>query len=148
MAQEAKFSITFKPRLFDRVPLAGATDLVAAEYYLIFTTEAILNYIENLGLVARPNTAPGIMRNELVYSSPLRIGEEMKISVRTTRLGTSSWSLEHQLNEASTGRSIATVTETRVWVDLQAGRSVPWDEESKRKIIDFEGKDNVEVVSK
>jgi acyl-CoA thioesterase FadM len=148
MAQEAKFSITLKPRWLDEVPGAvpGATGIVAAERYLGFTTEALLAYAQKLGLTTPPT--PVLMRDEITYMGPLASGEELKICVQSIRIGRTSWGLEYQLNEASTGRPIATVTEVRVLIDAEAGRSTPWPDEWKQKIIAFEGKDNVEVAGK
>ena len=54
--------------------------------------------------------------------------------------------MEFQFNEASSGRAVATIIQTYVNLDLQAGRSVPLDEEFKQKVIAFEGKENVEVA--
>lgn len=88
-----------------------------------------------------------MVRNKITYTSSLAIGEELKISVRTLRIGRSSLTTEFQFTEASLGSPVATITETAVNMDLQTGRSARLPEDWKQKIIAFEGKENIEVAS-
>jgi len=41
---------------------------------------------------------------------------------------------------------VASITIVGIYVDSQMGRSIPISDETKRKIIAFEGKENVEVA--
>ena len=141
---EAKFSITLRPRRLD--VSSGSTAIVAAEYYLMYCTEALWAYADKLGIAPQPNMMPALIRAEISLSTPLMVGEELKISVRTTRLGRSSYAQEYQLTESSSGRPVATVSQGWVNMDLQTGRSTPLPEEDKQKVIAFEGKENVEVA--
>jgi|GEM_PF-2073900 len=143
MAQEARFSIDLKPRILEERP---GTGIVAAEYFLIYHVDAWFAYQDKLGIPRVPNPLAVMLRTEVNYTAPLMVGEELKIWVRTTRLGRSSWTMEFQFNEANSGRAIATMTQTGVNMDLQAGRSVPLDKEFKQKVLAFEGKENVEVA--
>ncbi len=143
MAQEARFSINLKPRLFDERP---GTGIVAAEHFLVYHVDAWFAYEDKLGIPRVPNPLEVMVKTEVNYTAPLMVGEELKIWARTTRLGRSSWNMEFQFNEASSGRAIATIIQTYVNLDLQTGRSVPLDEEFKQKVLAFEGKENVEVA--
>jgi len=145
MAQEAKFSINIKPRVLDEL---RGTGVVSAEHFLVYRTDAAFAYLEKVGIPLRPNPVPVVLRWDVALISPLGIGEELKISVRTTRLGRSSYATEFQLNEASSGRPVATIYETGVLMDLETGRSTPWLEEDKQKVIAFEGKENIEVAER
>lgn len=141
---EAKFSMNIKPRILEERP---GTGIVAAEYFLIYHVDAFFAYLDKVGIVCVPNPILVMVKNEITYTSPLAIGEELKISVRTMRIGRSSLTPEFQFTEASSGRPVATITETLVNMDLQTGRSTPLPEDWKQKIIAFEGKENVEVAS-
>ncbi|NOQ43687.1 MAG: hypothetical protein GQ560_04425, partial [Dehalococcoidia bacterium] len=86
------------------------------------------------------------LKIEIAIQSGLLVVEEAKVYMRTKRLGRSSCDQEYLITEAKTERPIATVTMTRVHMDLETGRSVPWPDENKQKVIALEGKENVEVA--
>ena len=143
MAQEAKFSINVKPRFGDEYAASG---VVHDLYYHVYAREAQFAYIENLGLELAPELRPTPLRIEVSCTTPLLMKEEAKVFVRFTRLGRSSMTFETQINEAVSGRPVATITTVAVNVDPQTGRSVPLPDEMKQKVIAFEGKENVEVA--
>src|SRR3990170_1460933 len=107
MATQARFSINVKPRWLEANPTE--TGRVASEYYLIYMSEADHAYLQKLGLELPPNIIIPVVKDDITYTSPWGIGEEVRISVRTTRLGRSSLTLEIQFNEAISGRPIATI---------------------------------------
>jgi len=79
--------------------------------------------------------------------SPLRVEEEATIYARQTKIGRTSGTLEFRITEAGSVRPIAILRQTFVWVDRRTWRPSPWPDEWKRAIINFEGKENVEVKS-
>ena len=145
MAEQFKFSINIKPRVLDEL---RGTGIVAGQHYPAYCADAGFAYLEKVGIPLRPNPIAVSLRWDVALISPLGIGEELKISARITRIGRSSWAMEYQLNEASTGRPVATIYDTGVLMDLETGRSTPWLEEDKQKVIAFEGKENVEVAER
>ena len=122
--------------------------MVAGEYFLLYRHDAAWAYLEKVGIPRRPNPVIVSVRWDVTLTSPLRIGEDLKIWVRVTRLGRSSGTTEFQLNEANSGRPVATIIDTGVVMDIETGRSTPWLEEDMQKVIAFEGKENVEVVGR
>jgi acyl-CoA thioesterase FadM len=137
----AKFNIMVKPRFGDEFRASGVVhDLV----YYIWVRDASFAYFDNLGTDAIEGR-PTPLKIVTEYSSPMLITEEAKVSVRVKKIGRSSMTMEAQINEAVSGRLIATITTTSVTIDNQTGKAVPLEEAGKQKIIHFEGKDNVEV---
>jgi len=143
MAQKAKFSISVKPRARDQFL---GTGIVFVSAYLDWLADLADAYLEKVGVVAPPNTMLTTLRHELTYHSPLLISEEAKVSLRTIRLGRSSFTNETQITEAKTGRPIVTVITVGLWMNPQTGRSVPIPEDGKQNVIAFEGKENVELA--
>jgi len=142
MAQEFRFSINVKPRFGDEFAASGVVhDLT----YHVWAREAAFAYNDHLGL-GLYGGRPTPVRIEAVYTTPLLMKEEAKVYHRTTRLGRSSNTRETQINEAVSGRLVATITMVSVAVDPQTGRSIPWGDEDKQKTIAFEGKENVDVA--
>lgn len=146
MAQQAKFSTSLRPRRLETT--SATTTMIGAEYYAIYCTEAITAYADKLDMAPAPNMMPALVRMEVDYLTPLMVGEALTISVRTTRLGRSSYTQELQLTESKSGRPIAIVVQVWVNMDLQTGRSTPLPEDGKQKIIAFEGKENIEIVGR
>jgi len=143
MAQEAKFSINVKPRFGDEFAASGVVhDLT----YHVWAREAAFAYWDHLGIELPAYGRPTPLRIEAVYTTPLLMKEEAKVYNRVRRIGRSSMTMETQINEAVSGRSVATITTVFVSVDPQTGRSTPWRDEDKQKVIAFEGKENVEVA--
>lgn len=143
MAQEGKFSINVKPRFGDEFAASG---VVHDLYYHVYAREAQFAYWDHLGIDLVAAGRPTPLRIESAYTTPLLMKEEAKVFVRITRIGRSSSTIETQINEAVSGRPVATITTIGVNVDPQTGRSIPITDEVKQKIIAFEGKDNVKVA--
>ena len=143
MTEQFKFSTTLKPRAMDR--LMGA-DFVDHTRYAEYLWDTLGEYWYRLGLRLSPDLLSMLVKVEGTYTTPFGIHEEAKIHTRISRIGRSSAVHEYRINEAVSGRPIATFTETRVWVDAKTRRSAPWPEEWKQKVIAFEGKGNVELV--
>ena len=143
MEQKAKFSMNMKPRLLEERP---GTGIIAAEWFLIYHVDVAFAYGVNVGIPAIADSILVMVRSDINYFTPISVGEELKIWARTTRLGRSSWTVEYQFTEAVSGRPIATILQTYANIDLKAGKSVPLTDEFKQKIVDFEGKENVEVA--
>ena len=146
MALQAKFSVNVKPRRLDIN--SGVPTMIGAEYYGMYCSEANWAYADKVGFTPTPSMVPSLVRMESVYSSPLMVGEELTISVQTTRLGNSSFNQELQFTESKSGRPIASIVQVWVMMNPQTGRSTALPEELKGKLIAFEGKENVEVAGR
>lgn len=148
MVEQFKFSINVKPRFSEEHLFTGVVDI--ARWILAWCQESYFAYLREMGKFPGPhypsNIADPQLKIEIALQSALRVDEEAKVYMRTKRLGRSSCDQEYLITEAKTERPIATVTMTRVHMDLETGRSVPWPDEIKQKIIAIEGKENVEVA--
>lgn len=147
MEEKFKFSINVRPRYGDEF---GATGVVYDLTYVTWAREAQAAYVRHLGLGVDPanNSWAVTVKMEAVFSTPLLMTEEAKVYIHTTRMGRSSITREVQINEAASGRPVATITSVRVTIDAQTGRSIPTPDETKQKIVNFEGKENVEVAER
>ena len=144
MAEKYRFSINTMPRYGDEF---RATGVVYDLTYFTWAREAGGTYLRNLNADTEvpANIYSATVRMEAECTTPLLMTEEAKVSVRTTRIGRSSTTTKAQIDEAVSGRAVATITSVAVFVDAQTGRSVPLPDEYKQKIISFEGRENVEV---
>lgn len=143
MADQFKFGIVLKPRTLDR--LMGA-NFVDDRRYHEYLADTLNEYWHRLGVKLLPNLLSMLVRVEGTYKTPFRIHEEAYMYARISKIGRTSTVHEYQISEATSGRLIATFTETRVWVDIETHRPVAWPEDWKQKVIAFEGKENVNVT--
>ena len=136
-----KFSINVKPMFGDEFRDSGVVhDLV----YHTWSREASVAYANQLG-GSEVEGRPTPVKMEINYFSPLLITEEAKVSYGVTKIGKKSVTYETKIDEAISGRPIATLTMTAVMVDNNTGKAIPVPEENKKIMIEFEGKENVEV---
>jgi acyl-CoA thioesterase FadM len=143
MAEKFRFSINVKPRYGDEFAGSGVVDDLC---YHVWARTAFFAYANHLGIEIPPNSWAAPMRIEAVYHTPLLVKEEAKVYGRTTRIGRSSNTQEAQINEADSGRLVATLTYVFVILDGKTGRSIPNTDEWKQKVIAFEGKENVQIA--
>ena len=148
MVEQFKFSINVKPRLSEEYLYTGVVDI--ARWIVAWCQDAYIAYLREMGIFPGKQFPPNILnpqlKIEIALQSALLVDEEAKVYMRTKRLGRSSCDQEYLITEAKTERLIATVTTTRVHMDIETGRSVPWPDEIKQKIIAIEGKEKVEVA--
>ena len=148
MVEQFKFSINVKPRHSEEHLFTGVVNI--AGWTVTWCQEAYVAYIRAMIILALPHYPSNIvdpqLKIEIAIQSALLVDEEAKVYMRTKRLGRSSCDQAYLITEAKTERPIATVTMTRVHMDLETGRSVPWPDEIKQKVIALEGKENVEVA--
>jgi acyl-CoA thioesterase FadM len=141
MTQKAKFSITVRPMFGDEFRDSGVVhDLV----YHIWSREAAAQYNRQL-FPEEGEERPTPVKIEVSYFSPLLMTEEAKIYYRVVKIGRTSITHETQITEAASGRPVATIIYVGVMVDPKTGKAVPVPEEAKQILINFEGKENVEV---
>ena len=66
--------------------------------YLTYCEDARMAYLIDLGVVSGIDDATMILaRAEIDFRSPVRVGEELEIGVRTARVGTKSFDLEYEV---------------------------------------------------
>ena len=66
--------------------------------------------------------------------------ERLRVGMRVSRLGTSSFDAEYRIEEAATGRLVVEGRSVQVGFDYRAQRTVPLSEETKEQLRAFEGR--------
>jgi acyl-CoA thioester hydrolase len=78
--------------------------------FLTYMESARLAYLESLGAGQNPQKSLILARVEVDFRSPISFGEEVEIGVRTGRIGTKSFELDHEVRAdgrlAAEGKSI------------------------------------------
>ncbi len=72
------------------------------------------------------------------FRQRIHFPETVKVGVRVTRLGGSSFTIEYEIRNQS-GELLVTAESVQVMYDYTAGRSKPVPEEVRKSIIEFEG---------
>lgn len=137
-----KFSTAFKTR-FNETDAFGHINNVS---YFAYFEQARLDYFEYLNLLKEfsisrieiPDDNLIVSANlECHYLSQLYYGQNIKIFVRTSKMGRSSFELEYCLLEDN--QQIAAIGRgTIVYINRKSGKSTPLPETIKEKIVSFE----------
>lgn len=72
-------------------------DHVNNAIFLTYIESARLAYLESLGAGQNPQKSLILARVEVDFRSPIGFGEDVEIGVRTGRIGTKSFELEHEV---------------------------------------------------
>lgn len=82
------------------------------------------------------------------YHAPAHLGDELIVGVRITEIRRSSWLMEHEIKNTTTGQLIAEVFSAAVMFDTKSGKSMPVSEERRRQMEDYEGRQLTVLTSK
>lgn len=136
--EKFNFSIPIKVRYFE-TDMLGHVNNVS---YFIYFEQGRVEYFEHLQL------AEDLFNEEKVsvvadlqchYLSQIFIKEPLKLWVRIAKLGRSSFDVEYALVEAATGQLKAAARGAMVYIDKNAGTSIPIPDAAREKIISIEG---------
>ena len=75
-----------------------------------------------------------LARVEIDFRAELRVGEEIEVRTRCSRIGTKSFDLEHVVSAG--GRVVAEARSVLVAYDYDLGASVPVTDELRRLLVD------------
>jgi acyl-CoA thioester hydrolase len=90
-------------------------------------------YLEQARIAILGGLEPFILaRVEIDFTAELRAGEEVEVRSRCSRVGTKSFTLEHEI--WSGDRQVAAAQSVLVGYDYQAGASVPLTENQRRRL--------------
>jgi acyl-CoA thioester hydrolase len=89
--------------------------------YLTYMETARLAYFKELGLGGNPLEGMILARAEVDFRSPIELGEQVEVGVRTGRIGTKSFELEQEV--WADGRLAAEGRFVVVAYDYEANRS-------------------------
>jgi acyl-CoA thioester hydrolase len=95
--------------------------------FLTYMESARLAYFRSLGLDGNPLEAMILARAEVDFRSPIELGEQVEVGVRTSRIGTKSFGLEQEVR--ADGRLAAEGRFVLVAYDYTTNRSqkLPWE---------------------
>ena len=82
------------------------------------------------------------------YHAPAHLGDELEVGVRITEVRRSSWLMEHEIKNASTGQLLAEVFSAQVMFDAKTGKSIPLSEQRRKQIEAYEGRPLTVLTSK
>jgi acyl-CoA thioester hydrolase len=90
--------------------------------FMTYMETARLNYFRSLGLGDNPLEGMILARAEVDFRSPIELGEQVEVGVRTGRIGTKSFDLEQEIR--ADGRIAAEGKFVLVAYDYTTGRSL------------------------
>jgi acyl-CoA thioester hydrolase len=96
--------------------------------YLTYMEQARINYIKRLGLWDGGSFMDYgiILANvQITFHAPVLFGQQVRVGMCTTRLGTKSLEMEYILQDALNGYIFATSSSVQVAYDYRGGQTIP-----------------------
>ncbi len=106
---------------------------------LIFFEEARARYWQEIAGGSAESVGYIMGEVQVRYHERVRFPGTVRVGVRTTRLGTSSFDMEYEVRRAEDGVLLVTGRSVQVLYDYAAGRSRPMDDDLRRRLGEFEG---------
>jgi acyl-CoA thioester hydrolase len=101
--------------------------------FLTYLEQARVALFSDVGAsIALDQTNMILARAEIDFKAPVRLGQEVEISVRASRFGTKSFDLEYELRVD--GELVAEAKSVQVAYDYNLGEPVPVPEEWREKL--------------
>lgn len=130
-----RFATTAEVRWRDLDAMSHVNNAV----YFTYMEQGRVHYLREIGLVPDDPAGIGFILAEAhcQYRSPLKLGEQVTIRMRISKLGRSSFVFEYRL-EGEDGRLAAEARTTQVRYDYERGRAVPLSPDWRRAIAGYE----------
>ena len=106
--------------------------------YLTYLELARLEYFEQVSRRQRQHVGLVLAHATMDYRVPITPDVAPVVRMRTSKLGTTSMTMENLITDASGNRIYYSATTVLVAVDTHTGRPVPLPEDEKQKMIDYE----------
>ena len=109
--------------------------------YLTYFEQSRIAYIQHLGLWdGKSFMDVGIILVEarVTFFSTVRLGQEVRVGVRVTRMGNKSFDMEYSLEDIPTSRELAFGFAVLVTYDYENRQSIPIPEVWRHAICTFE----------
>jgi acyl-CoA thioester hydrolase len=118
--------------------------IVHNSVYVLYFEAARIDYLKNLGVkidirTINEESKMVIVRNELDYISPARFDDLLKIFIRISNIGNSSFTFEGIMENAETGQLVAENRAIHVWLDSTTGEPKRVDEGFRLLAQNYEG---------
>jgi len=110
--------------------------------YLTYIEQARIAYIRRLGLWQEGQSFldVGIILADaqVTFLASIQFGQNVRVGVRTSRLGNKSLTMEYRLEDADSGAELATGSTALVAYDYRVRKTIPIPGEWREKITAFE----------
>lgn len=111
--------------------------------FLTYFEQARVNYLIALGLFSNKQSFldVGIILADahVTFLAPVLFGMDVRISVRVSRLGNKSMSVEYRMFDGATGSQLASGSTVLVTFDYHSQVTIPIPENWRKQISAFEG---------
>lgn len=107
--------------------------------YLTYMENARVAYLERMGGKGLDALRLIIAEVTCTYRSPAYFGETMRVGIRVSHMGRSSFTMEYRIEEAASTRLVAEGKSIQVAYDYQAGHPIPVPDEWRRATERLEG---------
>src|SRR5262245_54692592 len=111
--------------------------------HLTYFEQARISYLIELGLFTKDQSFMeiGVILADIhiTYLQPIYFGENIKVGVHITKLGTKSMTWEQNIMDVESGKEIAKGEVIMVTYDYREEKTIPIPQEWREKIIEFEG---------
>ncbi|HET6656589.1 MAG TPA: thioesterase family protein [Gaiellaceae bacterium] len=108
--------------------------------YLTYIENARIGYVRDvLGIESLEGLLMIVARAKIDFRSRANLGDILEIGARTTRVGTKSFDLEHEIR-AQDGRLVAEAQTTLVAFDYDADTTMPIPPEWRERIENYESR--------
>ena len=112
--------------------------------YLVFTEEARLAYLVELGLFDGKSFLDLqmiIADIHVAYISPIALGQKVRVGTRAARIGNKSITFDYIVEDADSGELLAKAEVVGVTYDYRSQKTISVPDDWRRIIGDFEGVD-------
>jgi acyl-CoA thioester hydrolase len=109
--------------------------------YLTYLENSRIAYMrEVLGIESLDDLLVIVANVDIDFRSRATLGETLEIGARTSRIGTKSFDLDHEVRGPD-GRLVAAAATTLVAIDYRADQTIPVPDEWRERIESYEAKD-------
>ncbi|HYY32856.1 MAG TPA: thioesterase family protein [Gaiellaceae bacterium] len=109
--------------------------------YLTYIETARIAYMrEVLGIDSLENLLVIVAKVNIDFRSRATLGEVLEVGTCTSRIGTKSFDLDHEIRGPD-GRLVASAATTLVAIDYRADKTIPVPPEWRERIESFEAKE-------
>src|SRR4026209_412868 len=115
----------YRHRLSVRFRDCDAMGHVNHAVYLTYFEQGRLTFWREITGSPSPHTRVIIARAECDYRSPAHFGDELEVRLRVGAIGRTSFTLEYEIANATTGAQVATEKTVMVSYDYAASQPVP-----------------------
>lgn len=132
---EFRLSVPVEVRFRDTDAMGHVNNAV----YMTFLEVARERYWRDVMKIAAYTDCGLILaRTEIDFRSPAFVGETLHVSLRVSRLGTTSFDFRYEVREPASGRLVAEAVSVQVMYDYETRRKRPLTGSERQAILGFE----------